>query len=312
MDGAIVIVAPDRVSYRASALGGCLGALVAARMEYTAIEKADYAPYVAGHKYEDMVKARMRDEGWQLWDEQLEVVVQLTSKLQVVGHIDAKGMDNLNNYLVELKSQSTDEFDRFDRDGWESGFFPKYKWQVSSYMHATGLPLALIRAERTEAGIGRMRAHVYDEPFYSVADIRKLVLSVEQIAASVERPTCESPSFPCPYFYLHSDTRVELPDPALDELARDCEAARLDAKRAKTEYDQMSVAIRDIMGSESKIVTSTGVKITKWQQKNPPSLDYDALTEAGIDLAVYRKPPSKSWRLKITLPDDETGGSDDG
>lgn len=311
MDGAIVQVASDRVVYRASALGGCVKGLAAARMGYEEVAPPQKQQDVfdEGHLHEGAVLEKFEKDGWQIVEGSLqrEVVVPVTGKLFVVGHVDAEMFGPIDEYfattsVVDVKSQSQNAWDDFERNGWESGFFPKYKWQFSSYMIATGLPGMLIRKNRNT---GEVKHEFIEEPFYSLTEIRVRVMQVEAIAKQGALPgPCDYRTFPCGYFYLHEDEPVVvLEDDQLDVLARQYEEAKDEEKQARGRKEDTRKALRAGMAGIDKATTKLGTKISFYMQKNPPRLNEERMIEDGIDVEKYKE-QGESERLRITLPKD--------
>lgn len=318
-DAAYVTVADDIISYRASALGGCDMALLAARLGYDAVPLKEDAKIVsifkAGHRIEDEVLDPLK-----VMHRQLEIVLPITSKIRVVGHIDGISSDG---YLVEVKSQNQEEWDRFDREHWDGGFFPKYKWQVSSYMHGLTLNrispvrLKLIRALRDENGqwTGETKVSHVDRPFYTVAEIRERILKIEAVAATgVLAAECTN-SFPCPYFWLHEEVDRELiSDESIDILAREYVTSNREASVALEKKKNAKRALREAIDKD-KYRTKSGVKVTFYEASNPPQLDKELLTgfleyhDRELDEFMKR---SKSERLRVTEPrEDDAASADD-
>lgn len=351
MDGRNVTVEEDgTVVYRASALGGeCTRALVLSRLGYDERPPPPdmYRRFQEGHLHEEDVMRRMREEGWTIWDEQATVTLMVSGKIRVVGHIDGKGaivgegrehhvsLGNIEPRIVEVKSQSKDEFAAFDAKGWESGIFPKYKWQLSVYMLATGLPAVLVRKDRNS---GQIKLEWVDEPFYDLRAIRSRVLSVEMLAADGIGPEECGPGtiYPCPFFYMPGHgagskvartskdgvvpvaRRVLAGEEAkkLDRLARTHEMARSNEKVAKDAKDSARKALEAAGEGASGLDLDTGTRVTFWTQRQGPrrlSTEMEERLRAavmwlhGIDLDNYRE-QSVGGRMKITLPDEESSG----
>jgi hypothetical protein len=306
-------------------------ALLAARLGFDAVPPKPDAKimqvFANGHRIEAEVL-----EKYPAVDRQWEVRLPVTGRIHVVGHIDGviswphdsadvvPNIDVSKDRLVEVKSQSREEWDRFAADGWETGFFPKYKWQVSCYMHASGLPLTLIRALRDEDGnwTGETNISYVDAPFYSIAEIRARVLRVEAAAATgVLNATC-TPSFPCPYFYLHDEIDRELiTDDGVDILAREYAEASRDENIARDRKTNAKRALRVAVESD-KYETSSGVKVTFYRAANPPRLDKEFLEpflkEHDRSLSDFMI-LGTSERVRVTLPSekkDEKDGDTDG
>jgi len=319
-DAAYVTVAGDVVQYRASALGGCDLALLAARLDYDVVPIREDAPimkvFAAGHRIEDEVLAQFPT----VRHRQQETILQVTGKIMVVGHID--GIDDYDNSIVEVKSQSQEEWDRFERHHWDAGFFPKYKWQVSSYMlslptifggHRT---LKLIRALRGEDGewTGETSISHVDNPFYTVAQIRERILKIEAAAATgVLMAEC-TPTFPCPYFYLHEEIDRELiDDDSIEVLAREYGEAMAAEAVAKGKKANTRKALRAALDGD-KYRTETGVRITFYEQNDPPRLDKEllegflSLHNRGLDEFMKK---GRSERMRVTIPKEDNAASTD-
>ena len=294
------------VQYRASSLGGCDLALLAARLGYDVVPIRPDAPimqvFAAGHRIEEEVLAQR-----EVSSQQKQVWMQVTRRIFVIGHID--GIEG--DYIDEVKSQNQEEWDRFAAHHWDGGFFPKYKWQVSVYMHALNMPLRLIRALRDKEGnwTGEVAVSHVDEPFYSEADIRERVLRTEAAAATGVLSAECSPVFPCPYFYLHDEIDRELiDDEGVEILAKEYAAAQQLEALAKGMKANTRKALR-IACETDKVTTPAGVKITFYESLNPPTLDKELLEGFlklhNRTLDEYMK-RGKSERLRVTMPRDET------
>lgn len=311
MDGAIVQSTPDgKILYRASGLASCTKALVAARLGF---EPLPPPPEVAarfreGHDHEDLIVRWLAERGTEVVDREMAVELRVTDKVSVVGHID--GRTRNRDGVVEMKSQSQDAWDDFARRGWESGFFPKYKWQVSVYIQA--LKASYLKLVRKNRNTGEHRIEIVWEPFYSVADIRARVLRVEALARAQEPPsTCDQKDYPCPYVYLHEGSgEVELlDDPAIDLLAREYSEAATEEKLAKSRKESIRKALH-AAAKGGKLQTVTGTKVTFYSAKNPPQVDKQRLNEVlkdrGETVEDNYMTTSMSERLRVTLPTTTT------
>lgn len=288
MDGASVQVADDgTIVYRASALGGCTKQLVALRQGY---EPAPTPPkmqvtFDKGHESEELVHARMP-----LIARQSEAVLVVTSKINVVGHVDG-----VSDTVDEVKSQSQDEWDKFERTGWGDGpLWARYEWQFSCYMLAFGLPLRLIRFNRATEEI---KTQVYFEPWYSLAEVRSRVLKIESQAAGGVLPVaCDPLSYPCPVYYLHDDAaEFEYGDEAVDVLARQYKNAKAVEKIAK---DKAEVSKKALRAQGQKLKTAIGTRVNFF--------------EAGRLVEPIRREVDEFWlwnnweNVRVTLPKEST------
>ena len=230
-----VIVNGEEVQYRASSLGSCTRALAAARQELEpwrgSLPAKIAEVFERGHKAEEYGKAWFKERGWAVTDEQREVVVGVTGRISVVGHIDyivSRHGGDVRPILVDSKSQSEDEFAKPSiRD---STFWHKYKWQFSVYALGTGLAIAVQRIGPD----GTVKLEVVGE-LYGEADVRARVLQVEAMArGDLKGVVCDKDDFPCPYWkLLHPATQwEEREDETLADLA-------LHYKRLAVEIDPL-------------------------------------------------------------------------
>lgn len=293
-------------------------ALLAARLEYEAIATPAkmQAVYDRGHRAEEIVVEKLRQEyGWSIVSPQLEVALSVSGKVSVVGHVDGIRWDGSRTQLrhentqpvVEIKSQTKVEWERFDTEGWNGGLFPRYKWQLSCYMHAQKRPAVMVRAlwDNEKQDVLELAFHDVFEPWYSVAEIRARVLRIEAAAQTGVLAAECTPSFPCPYFYLHEDVDRELvDDPVIEALAEDYERKRRDEVNAKGQKDAVRRALRAALDGD-KVTTGNGTKVSFYMAANPPSLDkgrLNAKLEKDGDALENYMNRTKSERIRVTLP----------
>src|SRR3972149_4120415 len=128
--------------YRMSSAGKCARALSAERLNFPAEQVPEWLEIAAreGNKHEEWIKEELTTEGFNIYDEQIEVILEYPA-FTLIGHIDGKTRDagnyRLNNRLLEIKTMSQYEFDR-----WMKGRFiefPAYAAQITCYMKATEL-----------------------------------------------------------------------------------------------------------------------------------------------------------------------------
>lgn len=332
MDGDIVQVDEDtgKVVIRASALGGCVTAMAAVGLGYEsrkgpAIQESRAAE---GKLHEDDIIERLTGKGVHVSGKQMEVLLPITGNVTVVGHIDGiaspnfaqlVGMEHgdlalLNDpgAVFDAKSQSKDEWENFNRAGWDSGYFPKYKWQFSVYMHALNLPGLLARKNRND---GRIEYQFIPEPFYTVAEIRARALEVYSWIVRGELPDgCVTKQFPCPVYYLHEDEVFdEVPDTDLAAWAEQYDRDRREAKVIEDRLKTTRNALRKALGltllddgqvSEKKGITALGWRVSFYNQRNSPSTDwqkvYAALGVTKEEFDEQYKKQTSTERLKVT------------
>jgi len=108
---------------RMSGAGYCPRAISAGLLDYTPSEPLPWLKTSAkeGQWHEERIKKELRDEGYNVFDEQLEVFLHYPD-WDMQGHIDGKvtapGSDKVQ--LLECKSMSQYEFDRWMRRGFNA------------------------------------------------------------------------------------------------------------------------------------------------------------------------------------------------
>jgi len=162
-----------------------------------------------------------------------------------------------------------------------------YAWQVSLYMHSTGLPAIFLVGHRVDVTdpdeareLGRdwkieeVRAELVTRAPIPLADMLKKARSIHVgVTSGVVPETCPETDFPCPVFYLHADKEEEgvvdltgaleaeqeaLRD-ELEDLGRRYHLAAQNEKQAKaTKRDlgaRMMELVRQAGGDESAAIT---------------------------------------------------------
>ena len=218
VEGDIVQVVGDEVIYRASSLGSCIKALAAARQELEPwrgpLPEKIQAVFDRGHEAEDEAVEILGRVG-RVSNRQRTVVVALSRRLKIVGHIDFLYEEGDWYGIVDAKRQNDEEWAKDSiRD---SLFWHKYEWQFSSYIEALGLPMRVARIN--DAGDIKLEDVA---PSYSRSDLLRRVLAVEALAATdLGRDQCEREDYPCPYFHLlHPEKqKIEYEDVEDTELA---------------------------------------------------------------------------------------------
>jgi hypothetical protein len=252
-DAAIVTVTDDHVAYRASALGSCTRALVAARQGFEAVPPFESALelFQAGHDEEVRFTTK-----WPLEKQQTEVVLSVTQKIQIVGHIDgARG-----GRIVEIKSQSPDGWDKWTHDIWTTDpLWQKYAWQVSIYMIAQGSGLELVRINRET---GKAVSTFYEMPFHTRQEIVERVLLIEMLAAENGLPeTCDKDDWICPYRYTHP-TLEPVDDPELEQDIVSYQATKERIEELKGKLSTHRADIERRLAGRKKVLLVSGATVT--------------------------------------------------
>lgn len=230
----------ERVVYRASSLGMCLGALVRARLGVSGSAPSDMMQerFDEGHDWEERVllaglgvdytRVVDRDHlamyGTVVEDVaglQVETAVEWGNKV-VRCHPDAIAIQGstLQPHVVEVKFLGEQMFAEAKRDF--DAFLtnhPTYRWQAAVEMLSTGLPLLYIVGQKVvreregvdrEVELGEVLTVEYGAlgvGLPGLKDVKARVLEVEGYVARGEMPACPVPfMYPCPYWADHEAT----------------------------------------------------------------------------------------------------------
>lgn len=183
----------NKTIFRMSESGYCPRALSAMKLEYTGDEIPTWLETAAreGEWHEQRIKMMLaEEEHWFMDNEQKEVILEYPN-FNLVGHIDGMVIkspeycspDDLDKdgdgiwYLLEIKSMSQFQFDRWMREGFE-GFF-EYKAQLACYLFATELTHAMYIVKNRSSGYLQQQFLNRDSSFQ---DTFKLVLERLSIA----------------------------------------------------------------------------------------------------------------------------------
>jgi hypothetical protein len=269
--------------YRASGLGGCLNALVAARKGYDAIPPPTMlqSVFARGHEAEIQVVQRAVEEGTDITNRQevVELVVTEQPKVVVRGHLDGR----IGDRIAEIKSQDQQHWDMFEKWGWERGWFPQYKWQVSVCMIAANAECYLIRYNRETE---QWKWSIVREPFYSESEIISRVIGIEQLAKGQLNQVCEWKKWGCGYCHLFEDPPLDHDD-ELTELAQEYRLAFLQLKEDQARVEVLKARLESAVWKD-KIKLDSGWNVT-WANQSNRYYDYRKAIEDGLDLTPYQK-----------------------
>lgn len=284
--------------YRASALGGCKRMLALARQGFDPVPPPPEMQkiYEAGHEAERQAWAKGILKG--LAQQYVELII--SDNIRVSGHLDSwspvyaatihpgrggsrrlaapvgaeggRASERTQRVgAVELKSVTTDGMDVPLTD---LPLWPRYSFQVSCYMLATGAELDLVRVLRDGAGnISDQKVDHFTEPPVSLAAIRQRVLEVELLARKdLADVDCDRLEYPCPFFYTHRqrDSREQISDDDALVLTQQFVNARAQAKLADARVKAARTALVEWLGDRSKIVLNNRYRITRADVKAKP------------------------------------------
>lgn len=280
----------ELVVYRASAFGYCTRMLAMFRQGYEIVPTPGKMldVYAAGHEAERQAWAK----GWIRGIAQHRVVLNVTNKIMITGHMDAWFVEGW-----EVKSQSEAEWKPIR----ESPFWPQYQWQISCYMLATGKPLTVLRVLRDKDGNVSDRAEErFDEPPRTLSEVRMRVFEVERLARSdLVSVDCERVQYPCPFFYTHNkgsdDGVLSIDDDGMVRLAADYKRAAVEKLAVDGRLKTARAALVDYMGERKKVEVD-GWRLTRYTV-GAKHVEYD---RAAYDV------------LRVTEPKKAGGDSDTG
>lgn len=255
-DGPSVQVSEDgTIVYRASAIGGCLTGLAAARQQLE--------PRPPSGKQLEVFEAGNESERLFLTDnpavirQQEEVVLSITGRITVVGHIDGI----LDENIVEIKSQSPELFAKWTEDAWTTEpLWAKYAWQISCYMLALQKQACIVRVPRDNPV--SVAYWPIDKPFHTLAEIRSRILEVEALAAQEEPLVCSTPDFFCPYPYLHPQLEPT-DDPELQLLVDEYLMLKTQMDGDKQRLSDVRAMIEKVLRDRPKVLLLSGITVTR-------------------------------------------------
>lgn len=179
-------VSPKPV-YRMSESGKCPRALSASRLGYVAEAPPKWLEQAAeeGRWHEARIKEELKAEGKSVFDEQREVRLEYSSFI-LLGHIDGTIMESHreNGKLLEIKSMSQFEFDRWMKEGFSG--FQEYAAQIICYMAATELKQCLYIVKNRSSGYKDIGTITSLPLFLTIGEIASKIVSVEEYVAKGE------------------------------------------------------------------------------------------------------------------------------
>ena len=137
--------------YRMSGVGDCARALSAERLGYESETIPIWLNRAAeeGKRHEIWIKEQLVAEGYEVFADQEELVLDYPN-FTLVGHIDGKVKKDGATQLLEIKSMSQYEFDRWMKEGFEG--FQSYAAQITCYLKGTELPKFLYLCKNRSNG----------------------------------------------------------------------------------------------------------------------------------------------------------------
>lgn len=314
--------------YSASELGSCTKYLVGKRLGYEPPPSygSDIPAFQRGHETEQEVLTWLQSpsQGWTITRTQPEYYLPMPDnaegeKVAVICHPDAIGAQlGGPEHAIEIKRCADAAYNDIRINGWEHArhLFPRYRWQVSCYFHATGLPVLFV-ARNSEVGKdGEVKTFTDTmdsvPPLYSLNDIQRRVAHLESLALNHDLPLdCDYPNHLCPLDYLHEYEFQS--NPELEKLAIQYDEVRKrgsgERKQERYERQLLRNRLMHILGvdlsnpdGKSHSIDTGQVKVTaSWGPTSFPYVDYAELERRGIKREEVVKKGKQGYRLNVTV-----------
>lgn len=280
----------DRVVYRASAVGGCIRALVAARLGYSPMpwDDASELRMAEGNLHEPAILDHLRRQGWTIIDEQREVELVVGDRLVIRGHLDGIGDQGpaATARVIEAKAMGDDPFKEWLANGFSTN--RRYATQLSIYMAGTGLPGLFVVKNRNS---GVVDITEVDEPPIPITQVKARVARVEAIARTGDFPECDTTYlWNCPFRYLHDQRELpglaggQVDDAEVDALAGAYDRARTLATQADAMKKLARDRLADVVRDRKKVKTGAWSVSCSLQKRTQVDM---AKLRAEIDVAPY-------------------------
>lgn len=242
--------------YRASALGGCMTGLAAARQGYPKepLPAKALEVFERGNEMEEWYATTFK-----LRARQRQVILPVTSKIRVVGHIDGIRTVGRMSPIVEVKTVNASDFERWTPQWFDtSPLFRKYTWQIAVMMLGAGneLELVLINPESS-----KLKTYYFETPPHTLEEIHERVFAAEALARE-ETLVCANGEFFCPYKSLHQGVEV-VDEPEFSELA-----AEYLRRKAIVDADQAGLKVlrgrlEGMLDGRGKVALMSGHTVTR-------------------------------------------------
>lgn len=294
------------IHLRASSIGSCPTALLAELTGAKGLPTSERMQglYDRGNAHEAECVEAMGTEGWKTvpwttYDQDQPYVKAEGEGWYLDGHLDGIMVPPVQyvDRMVEIKAPSTwASFERAVRTNtWTNPYMVQIAWQVSTYMHLTGLEGVIACVED-----GRLKTfgiEVTPIP-WSTITARCDGLTADVQAGQLAK-SCPHNDFGCAYPWLHVQPEV-VEDWVLDALASEYEEARAAEAAAKAVKEEVRDKLLAHGGAETSAYKVTVSESTRG------SYDWAAIKAAGIDLTPFRS-ESTSTSVRVT-PREKSDG----
>lgn len=315
MDAPIVQALGERVIYRASALGGCRRALLAARQGMVAqpppkafANEEGTGIFDRGIEAEDPIVDMLIQQGFIIHDQQLECALSFDSLpgVHVLGHIDGLTEPGVTLYPVTGAFTHLLEIKRFGHALWDKwkaqqfDAFPVYAVQVSSYMH--GLDISFLCMVIYNGETGEFDISIHERAPREKWELELLVTGIEELykqSPPIGTVDCTN-NYPCPYYPLH-DAPLPLPSSAVN-FARAYEMFDQKIKTWELQRDAFKEKLREELPPGKYQTGEVGVTVSKGTQRRLDTDRLKALFEkAKLDINDWYNEIETQPRVTITI-----------
>ena len=215
--------------YRASGLGGCQNALIAARMGIEGSRPPAWMQqrFDVGKDLEPIILNKLRERyGFALYGMQETCELDVTETAMVRGHVDAlteckgelthmmgkklpkgsKIVDEMRQIaVVDAKAFTPDMVQKWLKGNWEA--FPYYAWQQAMYVHTFQFHGVIMAVYDKISGEIVVDYWPSEKIPVSLAKIKLKVVGIERAVAKGPQELfahpCSPRMFPCPYWQEH-------------------------------------------------------------------------------------------------------------
>ena len=261
----IAYIEAGKPVYRASACGGCIRALVAARLGFDPVEAPEFLARAAeaGSALENVMIEELQASRISVHSRQKEIEIEAPAWV-IRGHIDGIAETEQGPHVAEFKTMSGRRFATWKRHGFAA--FPRYAAQLSAYHHALNLPILFMAMNRDSGETDMLRLPTPPIPF---AEVRQKLNTAEVWARKGRLPACdyERGSIErrvCPYAYLcggedakeeqrASGVTIQWDEVAVREWAKRYVAAREQEMAAAALKDEARATLLDLVGVGRKV-----------------------------------------------------------
>jgi CRISPR/Cas system-associated exonuclease Cas4 (RecB family) len=298
-------------TYRMSHVGTCPRALSAERLGLKSEALPAWLESSAneGKKHEEWIIEELQADDIAVTGRQMELVYRITDNIGLLGHIDGI----VNNHsdtkqLLEIKTMSQYEFDRWMRGGWSE--FPQYATQLTCYMEALGIYKALyVVKNRNNGFIDKKEIVGTPEPMEAI--VAELI--------EVEKCVAEGKLFPAEYDPVNTNCKrcrykqhcleiVNVSEQEMPALSlavinwRKGKLLEIEAKEfvdgAEEVFEQHSIAINKMKWKFENLVISLSENKAKPYYKK--EILESTLTTEQLEPALMFTKVWKKYALRIT------------